>query len=107
MTRTRARADERNEKTDSVTKERRRIRNLETEVLELRAWKAERLQAEEDTEEECERLAGLLEAFAASLEDRDPALIHGDVISFGAGVNARTLLAADLYRSAELIDPDD
>lgn len=101
MTRTRARADERNEKTDSVTRERWRIRNLEMEVTELRVWKAERLQNEEDTEDERERLAGLLSTVADDMEAR------GLNIEIGEGLSRVIITAADVHSAAELLDPDD
>ena len=98
----RKRAAERNEKTDSITKERRRIRELEAEVLELREWKAERLREEEDTEEERERLAGLLEDLAEDLVGKAPERR----LEWGEGLSHRVLTDEDLLRVAELIDPD-
>lgn len=101
MTRTRARADERNERTDSITKERRRIRELEAEVLELREWKLEREREDEDTGADRERLAGLLATISEDMEGR------GLNIEIGEGLSRVIITAVDLHSAAELLDPDE
>lgn len=100
--RPRRRAAERNERTDSITRERKRIAAMEAELEELREWKREREQEEEEeTLEDRERLADLLERLAEFMGD------HGRVLEYGEGKSWTVVTDDDLLRAAELLDPDD